>query len=94
MAGLRRTTALRAVTAGAAKRLAEKPKSTSNVLQFPVDEAARGRLAFEQTRLHVEALERELQTLAEEWHWTSAELGQARGVPSVEGRSASAITWR
>lgn len=78
-----RTTALRAVTAGAAKRLAEKPKSTSNVLQFPVDEAARGRLAFEQTRLHVEALERELQTLAEEWHRTSGEWARHAASPLV-----------
>lgn len=68
-----RTTAVRAVTASAGKRLAEKTKSTSNVLQFPVDEAARGRLAFGQTRLHVEALERELRALAEEWHRTSGE---------------------
>lgn len=78
-----RTTALRAVTARAAKRLAEKPKSTSNVLQFPVDEAARGRLAFGQARFHVEALERELQALAEEWHRTSGEWARHAAPPLV-----------
>lgn len=78
-----RATVLCAVTARAAKRHAEKTESTSNVLQFPVDEAARGRLAFGQTRLHVEALERELQALAEEWHRTSGEWARRAAAPLV-----------
>lgn len=78
-----RTTALRSVSARAARRLTEKTKSTSNVLQFPVDEAARRRLAFGQTRLHVEALERELQALAEEWHRTSGEWARHAASPLV-----------
>jgi len=68
-----RPTALRAVTAHAAKRLGEKTKSASNVLQLPIDEAARGRLAFGRACLHVVALERELRALAEERHRTSGE---------------------
>jgi hypothetical protein len=88
MAGPHKT-ALRAVTARAAERLAEEPKSTSNVLQFPVDEAARGRLAFEQTRVHVEALERELQTLAEEWHRTSGEWARHAAAPLVRAECIS-----
>jgi hypothetical protein len=41
---------------------------TPNVIQFPADEEARTRLGFEQVRLHIEELDRELQRLARgEW---------------------------
>jgi hypothetical protein len=58
-------------------------ESASNVLQFPVDEAARGRLAFGQARLHIAALGGELQALAGEWHRTSGEWARHAATPLV-----------
>jgi len=58
-------------------------KSTSNIVQFPVGDEARARLAFEQTRLHVNALERELHLLGEEWLRTPGEWARHAAIPLV-----------
>ena len=65
------------------RRGARRSGGPRRVLQFPVDEAARKRLAFGQARLHVEALERELQALAKERHRTSGEWARLAAVPLV-----------
>jgi hypothetical protein len=78
-----RGTSPRAVSARTARQLIDDVESTSNVLQFPVGDTARARLAFGQVRLHVNALEHELQILAEEWLRTPGEWARHAAIPLV-----------
>jgi len=67
---------------------------TPNVIQFPADEAARTRLGFEQVRLHIEELDRELQRLARgDWRspggWARQTATPLVRVRCIKGRLAS-----
>lgn len=55
---------------------------TSNVIPFPGCDG-RTRVGFEQIRLHVESLDRELQTLAQRHPWSPGEWARQTAIPIV-----------
>lgn len=56
---------------------------TSNVIPFPTDDEARARLDLQQIRLHVQALDHELQELVIGHFWSSGEWAREAAAPIV-----------
>jgi hypothetical protein len=57
-------------------------KGTSNVIPFPGCNGP-ARVGFEQIRLHIDALDRELQTLAQGYPWSPGEWARQTAIPIV-----------